>query len=134
MTHIDIVFAKTTDPNPDFRFVEVEDASGASICAGEWIDRGNWLWALRFERTPSIGRALAMRVLQSDLYFQLDEVERGECDALIHDHLQSLKAPSKDDAANKLHLPCPICNGSESCDHTYPERIRAEAALAKDKR
>jgi hypothetical protein len=48
---IDIVFAKTTDPNPDFRFVEVEDPSGASICAGEWIDRGNGLWALRIGMT-----------------------------------------------------------------------------------
>ena len=31
------------------RFVEVEDASGASINAGEWKDRGNGLWELRIE-------------------------------------------------------------------------------------
>lgn len=30
-----------------------------------------------------IGYALAMRVLQSDLYAKLDDEERGECDALI---------------------------------------------------
>jgi hypothetical protein len=47
--YIDIVFAKSDDPNPDFRFVEVEDASGHSINAGEWIDRGNGLWALRVQ-------------------------------------------------------------------------------------
>lgn len=30
-----------------------------------------------------LGAALAMRVLQSDLYAELDDTERGECDALI---------------------------------------------------
>lgn len=37
-------------------------------------------------RVPDYGRfgyALAMRVLQSDLYRQLDERERAECDELI---------------------------------------------------
>jgi len=29
------------------RFVEVEDPTGKSVCAGEWIDRGNGFWALR---------------------------------------------------------------------------------------
>ncbi|KKL64361.1 hypothetical protein LCGC14_2165810 [marine sediment metagenome] len=29
------------------RFVEVEDPSGKSVCAGEWIDRGDGMWALR---------------------------------------------------------------------------------------
>ena len=104
MSYIDIVF--DGPPSPPFgRFVEVEDASGASIDFGEWVERPDRYWALRFERTPSIGRALAMRVLQSDLYFQLDEVERGECDALIHDHLESLKAPATDYAAlEREHL------------------------------
>ena len=32
------------------RFVEVEDPSGASIKAGEWINRGGGLWALRVRR------------------------------------------------------------------------------------
>lgn len=31
----------------------------------------------------SLGYALAMRVLQSDLYRQLDDTERGECDELV---------------------------------------------------
>jgi len=29
------------------RFVEVEDSSGKSVRVGDWIDRGNGLWALR---------------------------------------------------------------------------------------
>lgn len=29
------------------RFVEVEDANGKSVNAGEWIDRGDGMWALR---------------------------------------------------------------------------------------
>jgi hypothetical protein len=32
------------------RFVEVEDEQGRSFNAGEWIDRGNGLWALRINR------------------------------------------------------------------------------------
>ena len=43
---IDVVF----DGPPSHesgRFVEVEDPNGASVSAGEWIDRGNGLWALR---------------------------------------------------------------------------------------
>lgn len=49
---IDIVF----DGPPSHesgRFVEVENAKGESINAGEWIDRGNGLWALRLStRAP----------------------------------------------------------------------------------
>ena len=43
---IDVVF----DGPPSHeagRFVEVEDPNGASIAVGEWIDRGDGLWALR---------------------------------------------------------------------------------------
>lgn len=42
-------------------------------------------------RQAPIGHALAMRVLQSDLYRQLDDTERAECDALIHDHIAALR-------------------------------------------
>lgn len=41
-----------------------------------------------------LGSHLAMRVLQSDLYQQLDDSERGECDALIHDFQAWLRAPT----------------------------------------
>jgi hypothetical protein len=47
--YIDIVF----DGPPSHesgRFVEVEDASGKSISAGEWIERPDKLWALRIPR------------------------------------------------------------------------------------
>jgi hypothetical protein len=30
------------------RFVEVEDETGSSISFGDWIDRGDGLWSLRF--------------------------------------------------------------------------------------
>lgn len=32
------------------RFIEVEDPSGKSVSVGEWISRGNGLWALRIPR------------------------------------------------------------------------------------
>ena len=46
MTYLDIVF----DGPPSHksgRFVEAENPEGHAVCAGEWIDRGNGLWALR---------------------------------------------------------------------------------------
>jgi len=48
---IDIVFDGPPGPNPG-RFVEVENESGESICAGEWIDRGDGMWALRIQEPP----------------------------------------------------------------------------------
>lgn len=41
----------------------------------------------------TIGRILAMRVLQSDLYAKLDEEERAECDALIGKSLSGKVRP-----------------------------------------
>jgi hypothetical protein len=35
------------------RFVEVEDSRGHSINAGEWIDRGDGMWALRIAQSPA---------------------------------------------------------------------------------
>lgn len=49
MNYIDIVF----DGPPSHecgRFVEVEDPTGRSISVGQWIDRGNGIWALRIQR------------------------------------------------------------------------------------
>ena len=34
------------------RFVEVENELGASVKAGEWIDRGDGYWALRIRLRP----------------------------------------------------------------------------------
>jgi hypothetical protein len=48
---IDIVFDGPPS-NKSGRFVESEDPSGRSIRAGEWIDRGNGLWALRIRSIP----------------------------------------------------------------------------------
>jgi hypothetical protein len=47
--YIDVVF----DGPPSHesgRFVECEDPDGKSVNAGEWIDRGNGLWALRIKK------------------------------------------------------------------------------------
>jgi hypothetical protein len=101
MTHIDIVFDGPPGPTSG-RFVEVENSKGESVDFGTWLTREDGRVVLRFERDPSVlGRSLAMRVLQSDLYFQLDEVERGECDALIHDHLEALRNACKRSATEK---------------------------------
>lgn len=44
--YIDVVF--DGPPGPDgIRFIEVEDESGCSISAGEWIERSDGFWALR---------------------------------------------------------------------------------------
>ena len=45
-THIDIVFDGPPAAESG-RFVEVENPAGASVKVGEWIDRGDGLWALR---------------------------------------------------------------------------------------
>lgn len=53
MTHagyIDIVLDGPPEAESG-RFVEVEDASGASIAFGTWVDRGDGTWALRIQRT-----------------------------------------------------------------------------------
>ena len=51
--YIDIVF--DGPPAPDGgRFVEVENEAGQSISVGEWIDRGDGLWALRIPVPPSV--------------------------------------------------------------------------------
>lgn len=44
--YIDVVCEGPPGPESG-RFVEVEDATGASIRAGEWIDRGDGTWGLR---------------------------------------------------------------------------------------
>lgn len=46
---IDIVFDGPPDRDGP-RFIEVEDETGQSIEIGEWIERGNGLWALRIPR------------------------------------------------------------------------------------
>lgn len=47
---IDVVFDGPPGPVSG-RFVEAEDATGKSINAGEWIDRGNGLYALRIPQS-----------------------------------------------------------------------------------
>lgn len=49
--------------------------------------------ALLARRAESVrlGRVLAVRVLQSDLYRRLNDAERADCDALVRAHVESLK-------------------------------------------
>ena len=44
------------------RFVEVETDDGKSINAGEWIERGDGLWALRITELPDSTSQQASRV------------------------------------------------------------------------
>ncbi len=48
---IDVVFDGPPSHEPG-RFVEVENEAGASVKAGEWIDRGDGYWALRIRLRP----------------------------------------------------------------------------------
>ena len=53
--YIDIVFDGPPGPNADghhCNFVEVENPDGSGARVGEWIDRGNGLWALRIPEKP----------------------------------------------------------------------------------
>lgn len=47
--NIDIVFADGGGP-ANLRFVEVEDGTGRSISAGEWIKREDGYFVLRLDR------------------------------------------------------------------------------------
>ena len=47
MPYIDVVFDGPPGPEPP-RFVEVEDSQGRSINFGEWVERPDGFWALRF--------------------------------------------------------------------------------------
>lgn len=44
-----------------------------------------------YEQSKTFGCALAMRVMQSHLYAQLDDVERAECDELLRRWFEHLK-------------------------------------------
>lgn len=50
--YIDVVFDGPPAAKSG-RFVEVEDETGASIVAGEWIERENGHWALRIATSQS---------------------------------------------------------------------------------
>lgn len=70
-------------------------------------------FAQRFE---SFGYALAMRVMQSDLYAQLDDRERDECDALINNALRPVAT-----------LPASIRKGARPEDFDFFNRYQEEA-------
>lgn len=49
--YIDIVFDRPPGPEAP-RLIEVEDASGRSIRAGEWLQREDGYWVLRISGLP----------------------------------------------------------------------------------
>lgn len=53
-----------------------------------------------------LGCALAMRVMQSDLYKQLDEAERADCDELVQRNLEWFKRDSAT-GVTAVHAPAP---------------------------
>lgn len=48
------------------------------------------------------GYALAMRVLQSDLYRKLDDIERGECDEMIARGMDRLRESDTPQAKKQI--------------------------------
>lgn len=64
----------------------------------------------------SFGYALAVRVLQSDLYSKLDSKERAECDQLIYNG-QAKPLVSKMKQIRGMHQgPCEHCPNASGCD------------------
>lgn len=57
---IDVVFDGPPGPEAG-RFVEVEDMSGKSVGVGQWINRGNGMWALRIPRAHPAQREAELR-------------------------------------------------------------------------
>lgn len=53
------------------RFVEVENDGGRSISVGEWIERGDGLWALRLETYFDEITALREQLLASEKAYRI---------------------------------------------------------------
>jgi len=51
--YIDVLF--DGPPSLDMRLVEVEDPSKGGVKVGEWVDRGEGLWALRIRPSEIAG-------------------------------------------------------------------------------
>lgn len=61
--YIDVVFDGPPAAESG-RFVEVEDETGASITAGEWIERENGYWALRIATPEPQPRTVSTLVFE----------------------------------------------------------------------
>ena len=71
MTAINIIFDGPPGPVCG-RFVEVETDDGRSINAGEWIDRGDGMWALRITELPAEGETEFVAALGADVTIPLE--------------------------------------------------------------
>lgn len=66
MSYIDIVFAKSPDPNPDYYFVEVENSKRESAEVGVWLTREDGRPVLRIEM-PAAALHAELDRLRNDL-------------------------------------------------------------------
>ena len=115
--YIDIVF----DGPPSHesgRFVEVEDAQGASICAGEWIERSDGFWALRF---PDFRYVDTQQEMIADLQASLTHVV-AERDALKAEHgqLSVILAQFQDFVARERALRDAVGKGGQQVNGYAP--------------
>ncbi|MCC6970453.1 MAG: hypothetical protein IT434_09550 [Phycisphaerales bacterium] len=75
--YLDVVFDGPPGHEPG-RFVEVEDPDGRSVNAGEWIDRGDGLWALRIPRPTRLVSREALEELFAEVDAYLTALHDGE--------------------------------------------------------
>lgn len=80
---IDVVFDGPPGPSAG-RFVEVEDLSGKSVSIGQWIDRGDGMWALRIPRAHPAQREADLREafiagIEHGEGWLTDEAREGAC-------------------------------------------------------
>ena len=85
---IDVLFDGPPGPIAG-RFVEVENAEGKSIAAGEWLARGDGLWALRIgvnadPKLIATATELVGALIHIQEYWNGSENERAMTDALNH--------------------------------------------------
>lgn len=116
-----------TAPTDAGRFIEVEDGSGRSIKAGEWLKRDDGYWALRMPSPAPLLEALHSvrvyvrncidtghdRTMLGNLYSALDEIDKAI--ARIHTLEQALSDALEAAEQDGLHGgdshddECPVC-------------------------
>lgn len=119
---MEIVFDGPPGPEAG-RFIEVEDGNGKSICAGEWLQRGENEWVLRLPDVADLQSRLA--AAEAELaQLRTDPIER------LREIVVALSAdrPIPADAQPSVQMVL----GAVSCMATALQSIaRAEAAEAQ---
>ena len=116
---IDVVF----DGPPSHesgRFVEVEDPAGKSISVGQWIDRGNGLWALRISRPGGIPP------LEPSGEPRREQYEAGEYGTqCFKEALAAWRSEKSTEKRCVLRpdMPCPATDDNPYCQCPAPEAL-----------